>query len=647
MGSEGGFAAILGADMLGSTSLSGGLSGGPSGGLSGDLSGGMTGGLGNAMMPSLSGESESGTEISFDLLSLLDDPALLAELAPSGGESDALINELSLLMQQQGGGEMFDLALLLQGDQQAITAFDNLFGAAELDLTGADIRQMLGRLDIDSAAVAAKLGNSDTPVRMTASLVTLVASLMNAVRWPEAENLLSGLGVDVALDPNEIRGAQTDADDYRAEQKRKRDELSGREAQALTDTALEDSDSALFVTNGLDPEYGSVAARDQKEIAEAGAAEQTEAIKDTTLLPSADDLMTSLDSEALDKIARDQDRPPEVMGETAPLVGLPQDRDSGIVTPKTAPVSAQDATPKTAAERPAVQAQTGQSEPGAMMPASAEMPMEEAVAKADTAKAERQPSDTPRQDSRSRDGETAPPQAPIAQSRPTGTAMADQALDNVSKAAQAAEGIKAGAGSDAGGDLGGNGGREQQGQPSLLQTARDGDAAAQLQRGDPLQRGVFAKELAAFQGSSAHNVTVAGQVALHIQRMAASRTDVLTLQLEPADLGRVDVRLEINDGRVQARIAAENPQALDQMRQDSRSLERALQNAGLNTDGGSLNFSLKDQGRSGGDQREGQGERMPVLADADTDLPNISDPAMGNAVSARALLAEGRIDWRV
>jgi hypothetical protein len=69
-----------------------------------------------------------------------------------------------------------------------------------------------------------------------------------------------------------------------------------------------------------------------------------------------------------------------------------------------------------------------------------------------------------------------------------------------------------------------------------------------------------------------------------------------------------------------------------------RDLERALQNAGLSTDSGSLNFSLKDQGRSSPfayafDEPE---------AESTTVLPEL---ARGAHAASRS--ANGRLDIQV
>ena len=91
------------------------------------------------------------------------------------------------------------------------------------------------------------------------------------------------------------------------------------------------------------------------------------------------------------------------------------------------------------------------------------------------------------------------------------------------------------------------------------------------------------------------------QVIVQINRSVKNGDDQISLQLHPADLGRITVKLEVgSDGMVQGSVTAENPQTLALLQKDSRSLERALQDAGLRTDPGSLQFNLGGQGNNNG-----------------------------------------------
>lgn len=84
------------------------------------------------------------------------------------------------------------------------------------------------------------------------------------------------------------------------------------------------------------------------------------------------------------------------------------------------------------------------------------------------------------------------------------------------------------------------------------------------------------------------------QTAVQVQRAVAEGQTRFTVQLQPAELGRVAVRLEFDQGRVRANVTADRRETLDLLQRDARSLERALQDAGLETNGDSLEFTLSD-----------------------------------------------------
>ena len=89
-------------------------------------------------------------------------------------------------------------------------------------------------------------------------------------------------------------------------------------------------------------------------------------------------------------------------------------------------------------------------------------------------------------------------------------------------------------------------------------------------------------------------VPVAG-VAVEIVSRAQDGLRRFDIRLDPPELGRIDVRLDVdNGGNVTSRLTVDRPETLDLLRRDAPQLERALQHAGLNTEGG-LQFSLRDQ----------------------------------------------------
>lgn len=92
---------------------------------------------------------------------------------------------------------------------------------------------------------------------------------------------------------------------------------------------------------------------------------------------------------------------------------------------------------------------------------------------------------------------------------------------------------------------------------------------------------------------------VAAQVGREIVRRANGGATSFELRLDPADLGRVEVRMEVTrDHRVTAVITADNPQALTELARGARDLEQQLQSAGLQLSENGLSFDLR-QGAQG------------------------------------------------
>ena len=95
--------------------------------------------------------------------------------------------------------------------------------------------------------------------------------------------------------------------------------------------------------------------------------------------------------------------------------------------------------------------------------------------------------------------------------------------------------------------------------------------------------------------------SVADQVVIGLKRGVKSGNDQIQINLEPASLGKIAVRLDFaQDGRVSATFSADRADTLNLLNNDSRSLEQALRDAGLRADSGSLTFNLSsgDNGAS-------------------------------------------------
>jgi flagellar hook-length control protein FliK len=100
------------------------------------------------------------------------------------------------------------------------------------------------------------------------------------------------------------------------------------------------------------------------------------------------------------------------------------------------------------------------------------------------------------------------------------------------------------------------------------------------------------------------------------------------IRLDPPDLGRIEVQLNVDSSsRAISHIIVDRADTLDLLRRDAPALERALQSAGLTTDDGALQFSLRDQSFAGRDQGAPAPFTAPAPAAAGGELAPIDTAA--------------------
>ncbi len=140
--------------------------------------------------------------------------------------------------------------------------------------------------------------------------------------------------------------------------------------------------------------------------------------------------------------------------------------------------------------------------------------------------------------------------------------------------------------------------------------------------------------------------SVAEQISVKITKAIQAGTDKITIQLRPANMGRVEVKLEIGlDNRLTALVIADNRETLEILQKDARELQRALQDAGLQADSGDLNFSLRGEENQARDEESASSGR-PLTGDED--IATLEEMIVEEAVIASdgRVLANGRIDIR-
>jgi flagellar hook-length control protein FliK len=120
------------------------------------------------------------------------------------------------------------------------------------------------------------------------------------------------------------------------------------------------------------------------------------------------------------------------------------------------------------------------------------------------------------------------------------------------------------------------------------------------------------------------------------------------VRLDPADLGRIDVRIDVDrNGQVTSHLRVEKPETLSMLQQDAPQLRQALDDAGLKTGNGGLQFSLRDQSSSGqnnGNQsNQTGGNAQRLLVSEDDTVP----VAVAGRSYGRMLHSNGGVDIRV
>jgi len=132
-------------------------------------------------------------------------------------------------------------------------------------------------------------------------------------------------------------------------------------------------------------------------------------------------------------------------------------------------------------------------------------------------------------------------------------------------------------------------------------------------------------------------------LALEIAASAQNGKSRFEIRLDPADLGRIDVRVDVDrNGQVTSHLTVEKPETLSMLQQDAPQLQRALDDAGLKTGNGGLQFSLRDQSSSGQNSDTGRQAQRLVINSEDTVPAVVAGRSYG-----RTLGSSSGVDIRV
>jgi flagellar hook-length control protein FliK len=136
--------------------------------------------------------------------------------------------------------------------------------------------------------------------------------------------------------------------------------------------------------------------------------------------------------------------------------------------------------------------------------------------------------------------------------------------------------------------------------------------------------------------------SVVDQVSVKIRKALQAGNDKISIQLKPAELGRVDVKMELtHDGRIMAVVTADSKDTLDLLRRDSNDLQKALENAGLQMDSGDMTFNLR------GDENEMAGNGN-LNSKRDIEDEGLTDAGLDDLILAQDIdvITDTRVDVR-
>lgn len=127
-------------------------------------------------------------------------------------------------------------------------------------------------------------------------------------------------------------------------------------------------------------------------------------------------------------------------------------------------------------------------------------------------------------------------------------------------------------------------------------------------------------------------------------------TRVFDIRIDPPELGRVGVRLEMGrDNRVNAILTAERPEALAELQRSARDLERSLAEAGLDLGEDGLSFQLADKQSGDGQDGEGFGHARAFALPVEGNQHDItaSTRLVAHDIYGFAVGAQSRLDLSV
>lgn len=142
-------------------------------------------------------------------------------------------------------------------------------------------------------------------------------------------------------------------------------------------------------------------------------------------------------------------------------------------------------------------------------------------------------------------------------------------------------------------------------------------------------------------------IEATAQIAAQILRRLEGRSTRFEMALTPDELGRVDVKLDIDsEGRLNARLAFDNPAAATDLRGRTDELRRQLEDAGFHLAEDAFEFADRDSGSSafdrGQDARNGPSRAFAAASRLNTEI-DVAQPPRWLALS----LSPSGVDMKV
>jgi flagellar hook-length control protein FliK len=150
------------------------------------------------------------------------------------------------------------------------------------------------------------------------------------------------------------------------------------------------------------------------------------------------------------------------------------------------------------------------------------------------------------------------------------------------------------------------------------------------------------------QGKADGPATPLHVVPIEIGLRALAGSKSFDIRLDPAELGRIDVNLDISDsGEVSARLVVDRVETLHLLQRDARTLERAFEQAGLKPSDAGVDITLRDPSDQSGfrQSRQEQEASRQSQRTADAAEDDLAIPAQPAPV--RRLVRLGGVDLSI